>query len=128
MLGKLILFLLTGLIILALLMRKWMGLFLKKNNLLRHCDSSSLLNWIGALALSTLLKLLPRKLEPFFLLRLLFISINLPYSFAWNTIVTSGLVLLSATWICSVSYRSRYEGLLVQHLLPLLKSWVIVEI
>ena len=47
-------------------------------------------NLIGALILSLLLKIPPRKLEPwfilrsFFLIRLLCISINLPYSHAWN--------------------------------------------
>ena len=50
-----------------------------------------LLQWIKALTLSLLLKFLPRKLEPWFflwilfLLRLLYISINLTYSLAWNT-------------------------------------------
>ena len=34
------------------------------------------------------------------LLRLLCISINLPYAHVWNTVVTSGLVLLVATQIC----------------------------
>ena len=34
----------------------------------------------------------------FFLLRLLSISINLPYGYAWNTVVMFGLVLLVATW------------------------------
>ena len=64
----------------------------------------SLLNQIGALTLSILLNLSPRKLEPwfvlwsFFLLRLLCISINLPYGHAWNTAVMSRLVLLAATW------------------------------
>ena len=64
----------------------------------------------------TLLKAPPRKLEPwfilwsFFLLRLLCLSINLPYTIAWNTIVTSGLVLLVATWNCYISYKSRYAG------------------
>ena len=58
----------------------------------------SILNWIWALTLSLLLKLPPKKLEPwfvlwsFFLLRLLCISINFPYAHAWNTIVGSGLV------------------------------------
>ena len=28
------------------------------------------------------------------------ISINLPYAHVWNTVVTAGLVLLVATWIC----------------------------
>ena len=36
----------------------------------------------------------------FFLLRLLCISINLPYAHAWNIVVTSGLVALVATWNC----------------------------
>ena len=50
-----------------------------------------LLKWIKALTLSLLLKFPPKKLEPWFflwilfLLRLLYISINLTYSLAWNT-------------------------------------------
>ena len=36
----------------------------------------------------------------FFLLGLLCISINLPYTHIWNTVVTSGLVPLVATWNC----------------------------
>ena len=51
-----------------LLMGEWMGLILKKNNLLRCWDWLSVLNWIGALTLSLLLKLSPRKLEPWFVL------------------------------------------------------------
>ena len=35
-----------------------------------------------------------------FLLRLLSISINLPYAHVWNTVVMSGLVPPVATWIC----------------------------
>ena len=64
----------------------------------------SLLNWIGAFTLSLLLKLLPRKLKPWFvlwsylLLRLLFISINLTYGHALSTVVMSGLVPLVAMW------------------------------
>ena len=64
-------------------MWKWMGMFLKKNHLLRFWGWLSLLNWIGAFKLSLLLKLRPRKLKPwfvlcsFFLLRLLCICINL---------------------------------------------------
>ena len=38
------------------------------------------------------------------------ISINLPYALAWNTVVMSGLVLLAATWKCSMSYKNRYIG------------------
>ena len=64
-------------------MWKWMGLFLRKNYLLRWWGWLSLLNWIGALSYSLFLKLPPRKLEPWFilwslfLLRLLCTSINL---------------------------------------------------
>ena len=74
-----------------------MGLLLRKNHLLRCWGCLSLLTWIGARTLSLLLKLLPKKLEPwfvvwsFFLLRLLCISINLPYGLTWNTVVMSGL-------------------------------------
>ena len=63
MLRKFNWFHLTGLITLVLLMWKWMGLFLRKNHLLRCWDWPSLLNWIGVLTLSLLLKLPPRKLE-----------------------------------------------------------------
>ena len=59
-------------------------------------------------------------------LRLLCISINLPYSHAWNTVVMSGLVLLVATWNCWINYKNGYAGLLVLHL-PLLNPWLIVE-
>ena len=47
MLGKLSWFRLTGLIAMVLLMWKWMGLFLRKNHLLRCWGWLSLLNWIG---------------------------------------------------------------------------------
>ena len=96
-------------------MWKWMGLFLTKNHLLRCWSWLSLLDWIGALPLSLLIKLPPRKLEPwfilwsFFLLKLLCISIYPPYAHAWNTVVTPGLVPLNCylelldklqKWIC----------------------------
>ena len=74
---------LTGLITQVLLMWKWMGLFLRKNILLRWWDCLSLLNWAGPLRLSPFLKLPPRILSlyfdlwSFFLPKLLFISINL---------------------------------------------------
>ena len=61
MLGKLSWFRLTGLIAMVLLMWKWMGLFLRKNHLLRCWPS--LRNWIGALTLFLLWKLPLRKLE-----------------------------------------------------------------
>ena len=58
-------------------MWKWIGLFLRKNHLLRCSGWPSLLNWFEVLTLSLLLKVPPRKVEPwfilwsFFLLRLL---------------------------------------------------------
>ena len=73
-------------------------------------------NWIGALILSLLLKLPPRKLEPwfglwyFFLLSLLCISINLLYNHACITVVMSGLVLLGATWNCHISWKMHMQN------------------
>ena len=64
MLRKLSWFRLTGLITLFLLMWERMDLFLRKTHPLRCWGWHSLLNWIGTLALSLLLKLHPRKLEP----------------------------------------------------------------
>ena len=89
MLEKLNCFHLTGLITPVLLMWKWMGLFLRNGHLLRCWGWLSFLNWIGALTLSLLLKLPPRKLEPWivpwslFSLRLLCISIKLPSGQSW---------------------------------------------
>ena len=54
----------TSLIALVLSIWKWMGLFLGKNHLLRCLSWLYLLNWIGTLTFSLLLKLLPRKLKP----------------------------------------------------------------
>ena len=79
-------------------MWKWMGLSLSKNHLLRYWGWLALLNWIGALKLSILLKLPKRILEPWFalwssfLLKLLCIYINLPYCHVWNPVVMPGLV------------------------------------
>ena len=75
------------------------GSVLEENHLLRCWGWLSLLNWIGALTLSLLPKLPPRKLETwfvlcFFLLGLLCISINLPYCHAWNT----GILLSCLGW------------------------------
>ena len=95
MLKKLNLFCLTN--------EKIGGSFLRKNHFLRCWGWVSLLNWIGAITLSLLPKLLPRKLElwfvlwSFFLLMLLCIPINLPYNHTWNTVAMSGLLLLAAT-------------------------------
>ena len=40
--------------------------------------------------------------------------------FARNTVVMSGIVLLTATWNFQISYKNGYAGLLVLHLLILL--------
>ena len=82
-LEKLNRFHLTGLITVVLLMWKWIGLFLRKNHLLRCWGWPSLLNWIKFLSLEVAM-----------------FSINLPYSHAWNTVVISGQVHLAATWKC----------------------------
>ena len=58
---------------------------------------------------------------------MLCISINLPYAHVWNTVVTSGLVPLVATWNCETCYKYEYAGLLVLHLLLPLNPWLIVE-
>ena len=95
---------LTGLITLVLLMWKWMALFLRKNHQLLALTLSSKLDW-GSYIIS-IAKSTSEKIEPwfvlwnFFLLRLLGIFINLPYSHVWNTVIMSGLVLLVATWNC----------------------------
>ena len=57
-----------------------------------------------------LLKLYPRKLEPWFdvqsvfLLRLLYISMKLQYGLTWNAIFMSGLVLLLPDLILTCVY------------------------
>ena len=62
-----------------------------------------LLSWIRAFTSSPLLNLPPKNwsldsfFEVFFFLRLLCISINLSY-LAWNAVVMSGLLVLTATW------------------------------
>ena len=82
-----------------------MDLFLRKNNLLGlGLNLSSILDW-GFFIISTA-KTASKKVGAlihsikFFLLRLLYISINLPYTHVWNTVGTSGLVPLVATWNC----------------------------
>ena len=96
---------------------------LEENHLLISWVWVSLLSWIGVFTLPLLLKLLPGKLETWFVvwslfvLMLLCISINLPHGHAWNTVVKSGLVLLVANWSCWVSFKNGYAELLVLHLL-----------
>ena len=127
-LEQLDLFRMTSLITLLLLTWKRIGLLLRKSHLLRCWGWLSLQNWIGSLALPLLLKLPPRKLNSWFLLwillllRLLCISINLPYCHAWNNVVMSGLVLLVANWNCWIYDKDGYSRLLVLHLCL---SWIL---
>ena len=65
---KLNFFNLTSFKTLVLLTWKWMGLFLRKNHLLKYWGWLYLLHWIGALTLTVLLKQPPRKLEAWFVL------------------------------------------------------------
>ena len=44
----------------------------------------------------------------FSLLRLLCVSIDLPYGIEWNTVVMPGLVLVAATCKCQMCYKNRY--------------------
>lgn len=60
-------------------------------------------------------------------LRLLFISLNLPYGLGWNNLAISGPVFLTTTWIYWINYRNGYVGLLILHLQLLLKLWLIVK-
>ena len=41
---------------------------------------------------------------------MLCVSVDLPYTHVWNTVVTSGLVPLFATWNCQTSYKNKYAG------------------
>ena len=83
MLGKLSWFRLTGLITMVLLMWKWMGLFLRKNHLLKYCST---LDW-GSYIISTA-KTASKKIGA--LIRSL--------RSCMNVAVTSGQVPLVATW------------------------------
>ena len=61
-----------------------------------------------------------------YFLRLLSISINLPYCLAWKIVIMFRLVLLITNWIYWTSYENKHVKLLVLHLL-LLNSWLIVK-
>ena len=49
----------------------------------------------------------------FFFLRLLCVSINLPYDHALNTAIMPGMILLVATWNCWIGYKNGYARWLV---------------
>ena len=77
-----------------------MGLFLKKNNILRCYESLSLLHWIGALTFASIAKTASKKIGTLILCIRFFSPVvalffsNLPYSIGWNTFAVSGLVLV----------------------------------
>ena len=113
MLKKLSLFPLIGLTALIILMWKWIGLFSRKKSSFKvlGLTFSSKLGW--ALTSLLLLKLPPSKLELWlilwscFLLRLLSISVNLPYADAWNAVVMSGLVPCASS--CYLEYLDKVQ-------------------
>ena len=45
----------------------------------------------------------------------------------WNTVFMSGLVPPVPTWVCQTSYKNRYAGMLVLHLLLLLNPCLIAK-
>ena len=104
MLGKLNWFHLIGLITMVLLMWKWMVLKEKLSFKMLGLTFSSKFDWGSDI--TSIAKTASKKIGAlicsvnFFLLRLLCISIDLPYAHLWNTVVTSGLVPLVATWNC----------------------------
>ena len=80
----------------------------------------------------------PRKFEPwfilwsFFLRRLFCMSINLPYAYAWNIAVMSGLVLLVATWNCWISKQKSicrtFNPSLAASIEPLAYCWNVTSL
>ena len=135
--GKPNLFCLSGLITLVLFDVKRDGYLLEENLYFEiFWDYLSLLNYIDAFTLSLLLKLFPKKLEPWFvlwlvfLLRLLFISINLLFSLKRNNVPSLWLVFLAATWSFTSSLSSTFDWSLkcIQHESFLLFSINLVDI
>ena len=125
MLGKLNWFCLTGLITLVLLMRKWNNG--KINHFLRCWGWLSLLNWIEAFTLSAG-KSDSKKIGAsihsmkFFSSEVALYLYKSTITHEWNTVVTSELMPLVATWNCYTSYKIKYAGLLAHRLL-IVKMW-----
>ena len=98
-------------------MWKWMCLFLRKNHLLRCWVQPFLLNWIGCFHITTSIsKTASKKIGAFvlwslFLLRLLCISINLPYAYRYYfgsySSEMAELVPLLFSWGRSTRYSDR---------------------
>ena len=110
----------SGLMVSMLRKLNWFCLTGLDGSLLEEKSSFQMLeltfssNWIIALTSSLLLKLPPRKLKPWFvlqsflLLRLLSISINLPYSYIWNTAVITDVY--SDVYISTVSSLTQLDS------------------
>ena len=115
----------------VLLMGKWMGLFLRKNHHLRCWGWLSLLNWIGALTLSLLLKLPPRKWEPWFVLWSFFLQRLLSI---YKSTIQPCMEYCCHVWAgapsCYLELLDKLQKQIcrtVLHLLPLLNLWLIVK-
>ena len=67
---------------------------------LTFCSKLDWGSYIVSVAKTACQKIEPKFFLCFFLLSLLCISVNLPYSHAWNTVVMSWLVFLVATLNC----------------------------
>lgn len=68
------------------------------------------------------------KMITFFLLRFTFVSVDLLYRLALNMTVISELMLLVALSTCWLRYRKSYVELMIQHLLPPLKPWLMTAV
>ena len=125
-------FLLTGLSTWVILIWKWIVLFFRKNHPFRCWGWVSLLNLIGALPLS-LAEIASKNIGALIhSMKFLFpeVTLYLYKSTTWlymKYCCHIWMVLLAATWNCKISYKNRYVGLLVLHLLSLLNPWLIVK-
>ena len=82
------------------------GSILQEKQFLKILGRFSLLNSTGTPCIVSIAKTASKKVGTllyflsFFFLSLLVTSVNVQYTFAWNTVVMFGLVLLTVTWIC----------------------------
>ena len=123
---------LTSLIAMVLLMGKWMGLFLRKKSSFKmmRLTFSSKLDWCSCII--SIAKTASKKIGALIRsIKFLFPEVALylyKYAHVWNTVVTSALAPLVATWKCQTNYKNEYAGLLVHHLLLLLNLCLVVKI
>ena len=114
--GKLSWFHLTGLITMVLLMGKWMSLLLRQNHFLTCSIWPSLVNWIGVLTLSLLLKLPPKKIRA--LIRSVkFLSPEVAL-YLYKSTICPCMEYCCHVWAGAPScQKNEYAGLLVLHFL-----------